>query len=72
MTFNQLFDYRLTSSVCGEVNMIPLTLLHITHHFSVHCYRELGYSLFFPPQRNTVTEVSYSHEFYERFAGKPH
>lgn len=73
VTFNQLFDYRLTFSVCGEANTIPLTLLHITHHFSVHCLRELCYSLFFFfPERDRVTEVSYSHEFYERFAGKPH
>lgn len=47
VTFNQLFDYRLTFSVCGEANTIPLTLLHITHHFSLHCLRELCYSLFF-------------------------
>lgn len=46
-----------------------------TSHITFQCTAVASWVIaffFFSPKRNTVTEVSYSHEFYERFAGKPH
>lgn len=51
VTFNQLFYYRHTSTVCGEVNMIPFTLLRIT--FQCTALESCIIAYFFFPLRGT-------------------